>query len=131
MQVQNLLREVAGELPEELTEELLAGQRFRIERIVSRGHRSPDGFWYDQEEHEWVLLLAGAGRLRFEPRPEPVELRPGDSLLIAAGERHRVEWTDPEQDTVWLAIFFSPAERQLPPGVPSTGEANGAGQPLE
>ena len=26
----------------------------RIERIVSEGHVSPEGFWYDQDEPEWV-----------------------------------------------------------------------------
>lgn len=106
MKVEKLLRPVAGELPEELTEELLSGGRFRLERIVSRGHRSPPGFWYDQDEREWVTLLAGAARLRFESENEPVELRPGDSLLIPAGARHRVEWTDPELETIWLALFF-------------------------
>lgn len=107
MEIERLLRPVGGELPEELTEVLAAGERFRLERIVSRGHHSPDGFWYDQSEQEWVALLAGAARLRFESGSEPIELGPGDSLLIPAGERHRVEWTDPDCETVWLALFFS------------------------
>ena len=106
MKVENLLRPFAGELPEEWTEELLSGDGFRMERIVSRGHSSPPGFWYDQEESEWVTVLAGAARLRFESPDETIELRPGDSLLIPAHRRHRVEWTEPELETVWLAVFY-------------------------
>lgn len=106
MKVENLLSPAAVERAEELTERLLAGESFRMERIVSLGHRSAAGFWYDQDEHEWVLLLAGAARLRFESRAEPIELAPGDSLLIPAGARHRVEWTTPDRETVWLAVFY-------------------------
>ena len=90
----------------EWTEELVRRPGARIERIVSRGHASAPGFWYDQEETEWVAVLAGRARLAFEGRDEPVDLAPGDWLEIPAHVRHRVEWTDPEQDTVWLAIFY-------------------------
>ncbi len=78
----------------------------RVERIVSHGHTSPPGFWYDQPRHEWVALLAGAAALRFEGDGAPVELRPGDSLTIPAGRRHRVEWTTPDEPTVWLAVHY-------------------------
>jgi len=90
----------------EFTEALASASGTRIERIVSRGHRSPDGFWYDQEESEWVALLSGAARLRFEDSEEEITLRPGDHLHIPAHVRHRVEWTDPDADTVWLAVFY-------------------------
>lgn len=107
MKIANLLGSIPDELPEELTEILLSCDELRIERIVSRGHASPPGFWYDQEDHEWVLLLAGKAGLRFEANDEVVELHAGDSLAIPAHERHRVEWTATDQDTIWLAVFHS------------------------
>ncbi|HSM14317.1 MAG TPA: cupin domain-containing protein [Thermoanaerobaculia bacterium] len=78
----------------------------RIERIESRGHRSPEGFWYDQDEGEWVTVVAGRARLRLADPDEVVELGPGDWIDLPAHRRHRVEWTDPERDTVWLAVFY-------------------------
>src|SRR5205807_9641811 len=77
----------------------------RIERIVSLAQESPPGFWYDQPQAEWVLLLAGAARLRFADEDEERALGPGDWVHIAAHRRHRVAWTDPEHPTVWLAVF--------------------------
>lgn len=85
---------------------LLRTPGVRVERIVSRGHRSPDGFWYDQDMDEWVLLLSGAATLRFEGE-DPIDLKPGTYLHIPAHRRHRVEWTDPAQPTIWLAIHHS------------------------
>ena len=78
----------------------------RLERIVSLGQASPPGFWYDQPEGEWVLLLAGAARLRFADETEARLLGPGDWLDIAPHRRHRVDWTDPENPTVWLAVSY-------------------------
>ncbi len=102
---QNLFADVPAELPEERFQTLLNTPDLRIERIVSMGHTSPEGFWYDQETAEWVLLLKGSARLRFEGQ-EPIELQPGAFLNIPAHRRHRVEWTAPEEPTVWLAIHY-------------------------
>ena len=102
----NLFADIPADVPEELIETLLSTSGFRIERIVSLGHRSPQGFWYDQEAHEWVLLLKGAARLRFQGQ-EPIELRPGMFVNIPAHKRHRVEWTDPSEPTIWLAIHYA------------------------
>ena len=85
---------------------LLTRPRIRIERIVSFGQANPPGFWYDQEEGEWVLVLAGAARLRFADESEARLLGPGDWLDIVPHRRHRVEWTDPMTPTIWLAIFY-------------------------
>ena len=90
----------------ECVEQLLARPGLRIERIVSHGQASPPGFWYDQAEGEWVLLLAGAARLRFADEAEARPLRPGDCVKIAPHRRHRVDWTDPATPTVWLAVFY-------------------------
>lgn len=102
----NLLADLPDPLPQEAFEALLGGRTLRVERIVSRGHASPEGFWYDQAEHEWVLVLAGGARLRFEGG-ESLDLRAGSCLNMPAHTRHRVEWTDPNQPTVWLAIFYT------------------------
>ena len=101
----NLLRDLPDARGGEITEILLAAPGMRIERIVSLGQRRPPGFWYDQDEAEWVLLLAGAARLRFADEAEDQMLGPGDYVHIAPRRRHRVEWTDPAVPTVWLAIF--------------------------
>jgi cupin 2 domain-containing protein len=85
---------------------LLTRPGLRIERIVSQGQASPPGFWYDQAEGEWVLLLAGAARLRFADETDARHLWPGDWLDIAPHRRHRVDWTDPTVPTVWLAVFY-------------------------
>ena len=100
----NLLSNIPTTLPEELTTVLQEGNGVRIERIVSTGHRSPEGFWYDQAENEWVLVLQGAARLAFEDRV--VELGSGDSINIPAHRKHRVERTSPDGPTVWLAVFY-------------------------
>lgn len=106
----NLFAAIPDSLPEELTETLLAGSRLRIERIVSHGQASPPGFWYDQNEHEWVLLVQGAARLRIKAANDTeqiVALQPGDFLHLPAHEQHRVEWTRPDEVTIWLAVFYS------------------------
>ena len=78
----------------------------RIERIVSQGHASPEGFWYDQDQHEWVLVLKGAARLRLQDEEQPVKMMPGDFINIPAHKKHRVEWTTSDEPTIWLAVHF-------------------------
>lgn len=107
MSQSNLKDAIPAHLPEELIQTLAGNDRVRIERIVSRGHSSPEGFWYDQPEHEFVLLVAGAAELELEEPHERRCLGPGDYLTIAAHRRHRVNWTHPDQDTLWLTVFFA------------------------
>lgn len=90
----------------ELVQQLADGGAFRLERIVSAGHATPPGEWYDQAQDEWVVLLSGKAALLFEGESEVHRLQPGDYLLIPSRLRHRVEWTDATQPTVWLAIHF-------------------------
>ncbi len=104
----NIFHDLPSILPDELFNTLLEANDFRIERIVSYGHASPEGFWYDQDQHEWVLLLQGAARLSIGE--ESFELRPGDHINIAAHQRHRVEWTIPNEPTIWLAVFYGEAK---------------------
>lgn len=102
----NLFAHIPADLREELSETLIQSGGVRIERIVSEGHASPEGFWYDQEENEWVVVLEGSAGLRFQEKEESVVLAPGDWIDIPAHAKHRVEWTDPAQRTVWLAVFY-------------------------
>jgi len=101
----NLL-DAPSQLPEELTTVLVQNRSVRIERIVSTGQASPPDFWYDQPEHEWVVVLSGQAKLLFQDEASPRLLRPGDSELIAARRKHRVEWTTPKEPTIWLAVFY-------------------------
>lgn len=102
----NLFADVPGFLPDELTETLASSQSVRIERIVSKGHASPEDFWYDQEQNEFVIVLKGEGKVLYDTG-ESFDLRPGDWLDIPAHQRHRVVYTMPDGDTVWLAVFYS------------------------
>lgn len=104
-QVSNLLAGLPAPGLDEAFETLLARPGVRIERIVSHGQATPADAPYQQAWDEWVLLVAGAARLWLEGAAE-VALGPGDHLLIPAGRRHRVTWTDPERPTVWLAIHL-------------------------
>ncbi|MBV8104025.1 MAG: cupin domain-containing protein [Hyphomicrobiales bacterium] len=79
----------------------------RVERIVSTGQASPAGSWYDQDWAEWVMVLAGAAGLLIEGEERPRILQPGDYLELPAHVRHRVEWTDPDRRTVWLAVHWT------------------------
>lgn len=106
MKVQNLYSNIPGQLPGEVFDTLLQGRAVRVERIVSHGQASPPDFWYDQPDHEWVVLLAGNAGLRFVGESDTVVLRPGDYLNIPAGTRHRVEWTATQQPTIWLALHY-------------------------
>ena len=109
----NLFTPIPPEISAEIIQVLLATGNFRLERIVSNGQATPPGEWYDQDAHEWVALLSGAAGLRFEDEAEPRVLAPGDYLLIPAHRRHRVEWTDPETPTVWLALHYCENRGQL------------------
>ena len=105
----NLFTDLPTNLPDEIFSTLLEAHNLRIERIVSHGHASPEGFWYDQDQHEWVIVLQGAARLSIDG--ESKELKPGDYLNIPAHQKHRVEWTTSDEPTVWLAVFYGAEEK--------------------
>ncbi len=100
----NLFEEIPADLPEELFTVLAENENVKIERIVSAGHASPSGFWYDQDQNEWVLLVSGFAVLTVGD--ERVELNTGDHLLIPAHQRHRVESTSTTEKTIWIAVFY-------------------------
>ena len=103
---QNLLSALPPKAADETIDILAIAEGVRLERIVSHGQASPEGFWYDQKEAEWVLVLSGRAGLRIEGEADERELMPGDCLYLSQHCRHRVTWTDPNQPTVWLALFI-------------------------
>jgi cupin 2 domain-containing protein len=106
LDVKNIFDLVPVELPEEITETLIEKNNIKIERIISSGQSSPEGFWYDQGTNEWVILLSGSAALLFEKDDKEKILKPGDYVFIPAHLKHRVSWTDKNQNTIWLAVFF-------------------------
>lgn len=104
----NILADLPDKLDHEQFDPLLDVGHMRIERIVSIGQATAPGEWYDQDEHEWVLLIRGAAQILFESEGQPRDLRPGDYVFIPAHARHRVTWTSPKCPTVWLALHLQP-----------------------
>ncbi len=100
----SLFADLPSHLPDELITILVDATDVRIERIISHGHASEPDYWYDQDQHEWVVVLKGSARLRFED--ETFEMKPGDFVNIPAHKKHRVEWTTPDEPTIWLAVFW-------------------------
>ncbi len=100
----NVFSEIPAEFPEEIFTVLAESENVKIERIVSDGQASPEGFWYDQDRSEWVLLVAGSAVLTVGD--ERVELNPGDHLLIPAHQRHRIESTSATEKTIWIAVSY-------------------------
>jgi cupin 2 domain-containing protein len=103
----NLFEGLPEGAPEELFTPLLRRRHFEVERIVSYGQASPEGFWYDQERHEWVMVIEGRAGLEIEGEPGILELGPGDHLDIPAHKKHRVAWTAADRRTVWLAVHYN------------------------
>ncbi len=106
MKKTNLFKDIPEDLPKELSEILASSKTVRIERIVSRGQCSPKEFYYDQEQNEFVLLLKGEAELEIFDQDEKITLGEGDSILITAHQKHRVSWTNPDIETIWLAVFY-------------------------
>ena len=101
----NIFNNIPSDLSEEVFEKLAGNSKVTIERIVSNGHKSPDDFWYDQTQNEWVMVLKGRAKLAFEDG-RIIELAQGDYCDIPAHQKHRVVWTQENTETVWLAVFY-------------------------
>jgi len=106
MEVNSILADIPQELPNELFGLLFKNKHIKIEKIVSKGQCDAKDQWYDQEGDEWVILLQGAAILEFLEPAEKKSLAAGDYLLIPAHVKHRVDWTHPEKESIWLAIHF-------------------------
>ena len=110
-QTSNLFADLPADVPDELFQTLLTAEKPPRPAHRLAQPRLTENFWYDQNEHEWVLLVRGAGPLALEGE-EPLDLTPGSFVNIPAHRRHRVDWTDPAQPTIWLAIHYSSSERE-------------------
>lgn len=105
MNPQNIQDSLPHDLKAEAFDDIVRASNVRIERIVSKGHSSPETGWYDQDENEWVMVLQGSGILTFEDGSS-CRMSEGDHINIPAHRKHKVSWTDPNQLTIWLAVFY-------------------------
>ena len=85
---------------------LIATTGAKLVRIVSTGQATPDGQWHDQDDNEWVVVLRGSAGLRIDGEDDVRMMSAGDCVNLPAGLRHRVEWTDSNEPTVWLALHY-------------------------
>ena len=102
----NIFRNIPEKISDEIFEKILENNNVRIERIISKGHSTPKDFWYDQEENEWVILLKGSAEILFKNNSVIIHLKEGDYLNINSHVKHRVEYTDPNIETIWLVVFY-------------------------
>ncbi|MFC2133470.1 cupin domain-containing protein [Bacteroidota bacterium] len=105
MKVENIFDAIPNNIKEEVFENIIENDKFKLERIISEAHASPPDFWYDQNKNEFVMLLKGSAQLSFR-EGRNIILKPGDYLIIPAHTEHRVDWTDDSEKTVWLALHY-------------------------
>ncbi|MBW6488668.1 cupin domain-containing protein [Sulfurimonas sp.] len=105
MKKSNIFELIPSTLKDELFEKIVSKDGVKIERIVSFGHTTPQDEWYDQRSNEWVILLQGEAIISFLNGNE-VRLKAGDYINIPAHKKHRVSWTKPEEESVWLAVYY-------------------------
>jgi cupin 2 domain-containing protein len=105
MNKSNIFNNIPKDLKNELFEDIVKTDQLKIERIVSYGHTSPKTGWYESGVNEWVIVLKGEAILSFE-KSEDVKLNAGDYINIAAFLKHKVSWTLPNSETIWLAIHY-------------------------
>lgn len=101
----NIFANIATKIDKESFEDILSTEGIKIERIISKGHTTPKDKWYDQNTNEWVIVLKGKAVLSFQ-NSDDVELEKGDYINIPAHTKHKVAWTTPEGETIWLAIHY-------------------------
>lgn len=106
MMKDNIFSAIPAKTNDEFFENILKNDAFTLERIVSMGHTTPAGQWYEQARDEWVILLQGRASLEIEGQDELLEMAAGDHIHLPAKLKHRVEWTDDQQTTVWLALHY-------------------------
>ncbi len=105
MKIENIFDSIPDNLDEEVFNLLLQNNQIKIERIISKGQSSPKSGWYNQDKNEWVIILKGEALISFE-KDEGVSLKMGNYLHIPAHTKHKVKWTAPETETIWLAVFY-------------------------
>lgn len=103
----NIFEGIVSNKLEEKFETILERGNAKIERIISSGQTTPEGECYDQTQDEWVIVLQGKAVVSFIDSGESFQMAIGDYLFIPSHVRHRVEYTDPNEVTVWLAFHFN------------------------
>jgi cupin 2 domain-containing protein len=103
--INNIFDAVPVNIEAEIFETLVQNDTVKIERILSKGHTSPESGWYDQDRNEWIIILKGEAVLLFADE-SPVKLKTGDFINIPAHKKHKVKWTDPDIETIWLAVHY-------------------------
>jgi len=106
MKTKNIFSEIPENLKDEIFQSIIEKENLKIERIISNGQTTPEDFWYDQNQNEFIILLKGKAKILFEENSEEVELNPGDYILIESHKKHKVTYTSKEETTIWLAIHF-------------------------
>ncbi|MCF6251129.1 MAG: cupin domain-containing protein [Methylococcaceae bacterium] len=105
--VKNIFSDIPKQIPDELFQTLLSKEgQIKIERIISKGHSTPIKEWYDQIQDEWIILLKGKAKLQLKNNLSLINLNSGDYYFIPAHTKHRVQWTTPNMETIWLAIHI-------------------------
>ena len=102
----NIFSSIPSGVSDEIFETIIKTSNVKIERIISHGQATPEKFWYDQDWHEWVIVMQGQAKLRFHDDNELVEMNVGDYINIPANTKHRVEWTPANEETIWLAVHY-------------------------
>lgn len=105
MKPSNFYENIPCKLEHEVFDPIINDHAVTIERIISKGQASPESGWYDQEKNEWVIILKGKAVLVFESQM-PIQLNEGDFINIPSRTKHKVTWTDPDNETVWLAVHY-------------------------
>lgn len=105
MTIGNIFELIPDTIENELFDVLLQNDNVKVERIVSKGHSSPKSAWYDQDQNEWVIILEGEAIITLFP-DEQITLKVGDHLNITAHVKHKVSWTAPDSETIWLAVHY-------------------------
>ncbi|MDC0302969.1 Nif11 domain/cupin domain-containing protein [bacterium] len=105
-QVDNLFQTPCPPIGEEASRELASGTGWTLNLICSNAFSSPAETWMDQSEMEWVLVLRGSAQVSFKEADAVMDLSPGDHLLIPPNCLHRVERSDPDPGTLWLAMYW-------------------------
>jgi cupin 2 domain-containing protein len=111
MNTDNIFKGIPADLDDEWSQVLARGKRTLVERIVSQGHCSPQGFWYEQDWDEWVAVVQGEAGLEIKGQNDLMRLAKGDCLLIPAHVKHRVAWTSADPQTIWLAVHINKPDR--------------------
>ncbi len=101
----NLYADIPTDLSTEFFDLLASSETVKIERTISKGHTTPRERWNEQKQNAWVLVLRGEAVLVFgHGRSE--RLVPGSYIAIPAHTRYRVDWTTPEEETIWLTVYY-------------------------